>query len=452
MKLSVILFFQFLLIVSGGAVVAQSLSYGQARDLMIRNNKKLQSLDKQLESDEYVRKQAGALRLPDLKLTGMAVRLDEDLGLDLNEKRDQLSQLLQLPSADVLGNWNFVMQQKSFWTVSMNLNYPLFTGGKINAAVNAADYKSQIKQSEVTKEQNGLLTALTTRYFQLQLANEAVVVRGQAVDAAKHHWEDARKLEKNGMAATVERMQAEAAFADAQRELMAARKDADLARTALLGVLGVDSIPDELTTPLFTSPQLQVLADYEGLAVQYYPDINKLFLMQELSEQGLKAKKAAYVPDVALMGNYELLSGNVAEIVPKWFAGVGVSFTLFDGMSRKNEIREYSATKQSISLMKEQAQQDIRVLVRKQYQALEKNAEQLVALEKDVAFAEELLRIREKAFVEGFGKSVDVVDANLYLSAIRLKRVQALYEYDITLAALLETCGQSDQFETYIPR
>lgn len=450
MKRYVIVLFQLVCFLSGPVAFAQSLSYDQAKTMMVGNNKKLQSLNKQLETAGYQQKQTSALRLPEFKLTGQAVHLNDDLGLNMNDKRDQFAKLLQLPSAELLGDWNFILQKQNFWSVDLDLKYPFFTGGKVNAAVKAADLKTRIKSKDVTKEQNALLTELTTRYFQLQLAAEAVKVREQALEVTRHHLDDAQKLEKNGMKASVETMQAEAAYADAERELMAARKDVVLARTALAGTLGVDSLPDTPTTPLFVAKRLQELNDYEQQAVQYYPDISKLFLMQELSEQGLKAKKAQYIPDVALVGKYHLLSDNLSITEPDWFLGIGFSFTLFDGLSRKNEIREYSAMKESINLAADQARQDIRILVRKHYHELEKHAEQAAALQKDETFAEELMRVRGKAFTEGIGTSADVVDATLYLSAIRLKRLKALYEYDITLASLLETCGESDGFDTYI--
>lgn len=450
MKSFLTLVLQLLFLQWGGFAFGQQLSYQQAKSLMVENNKKLQSLSKQLEMDEYTRKQASALRMPELKVTGMAVQLDEDLGLNLNDKRDQFAQLLQLPSSEILGSWNFVLQEKSFWMVGLDMKYPVFTGGKINAAVKSAELKSQLKEQEVTKEQNALLSELTSRYFQLQLAREAVKVREQALNANKQHLDNARKLEASGMSASVETMQAEAAYADAERELLAAQNDVALAQTALAGTMGIDSVPGNLVTPLFLSETLHPLEFYEEQAVNYYPDINKLFLMQELSQQGLKAKKAGYIPDVALMGNYRLAEDNLASVVPNWYLGLGLSFTLFDGLKRRNEVREYSTMKESIELMREQATQDIRVLVRKHYQELEKHAGQVAALEKDAAFAEELVRVREKAFVEGFSTSVDVVDANLYLSAIRLKRLKSLCEYDLTLASLLEVCGDSYHFETYI--
>ena len=144
------------------------------------------------------------MRMPLLNLSGQAVHLNDDLTLDLNGKRDQFATLLGLSSSDVLGDWNFVLQQQNFWSVDLGLKYPVFTGGKINAAIKVADLKSQIKDQEVTKEQNSLLTELTTRYFQFQLANEAVEVRRQALEGTKEHWDNALKLEKNGMKASVE--------------------------------------------------------------------------------------------------------------------------------------------------------------------------------------------------------------------------------------------------------
>ncbi len=94
--------------------------------------------------------------------------------------------------------------------------------------------------------------------------------------------------------------------------------------------------------------------------------------------------------------------------------------------------------------------EDIGILVRKYYQELDKHQALVSSLKKDEAFAEELLRVREKAFNEGMGTSTDVVDATLYLSSIQLKRLKALFDYDVTLASLLEVCGKSTEFTAYI--
>lgn len=74
----------------------------------------------------------------------------------------------------------------------------------------------------------------------------------------------------------------------------------------------------------------------------------------------------------------------------------------------------------------------------------------MLSLEQSLLFAKELVRVREKAFIEGFSTSVEVADAYLYLASIEIKRYQALFEMDKTLAQLLETCGLSSEYNSYI--
>ena len=110
------------------------------------------------------------------------------------------------------------------------------------------------------------------------------------------------------------------------------------------------------------------------------------------------------------------------------------------------------AVSESVDLLQAQAEKDIQTLVKKQYTEILKQQEQLESLKKNESFAEELVRVREKAFYEGFAKSTDVVDANLYLASIRMKKLKALFEMDKSLAEMLETCGLSSSLTQYITK
>jgi hypothetical protein len=44
---------------------------------------------------------------------------------------------------------------------------------------------------------------------------------------------------------------------------------------------------------------------------------------------------------------------------------------------------------------------------------------------------------------------MDVVDARLNLSKVKIERLNALYEYDISLAVLLEVSGLSEEYDSY---
>lgn len=430
--------------------IGQGLSYREARLLMERNNKKLQGLEEREKAGEYAQKQTIGLLFPSLKLTGNYTYINDPIGMSLNPQRDMIGKLLKVPKPEMLGHWDMILQEQKFGSIAVEMKYLFFTGGKINIARKASKLKEEIQSKEIRKEQNALLTELATRYYQLQLAEKIVEIRKQVLQTSLQHLSNAEKLEKNGMIAGVERLQVATGVASAERELLVSQKNAVLARTALAGVLGVEEVEGILQSPLFISEKLKALAYYQTKAVQYFPDIEKLFLQQQLALQNVKAKKVAYIPDFALIGKKHLVSENLSILEPNWFVGIGFSFNLFDGAKRRNELREAKATARSIAFFQEQAVEDISVLVKKHYLELEKQIATVESIKKDLQFAEELLRVREKSFEQGLGKATDVIDATLNLSVVQLQKEKALYEYDITLASLLEICGESTEFDYYI--
>ena len=67
-------------------------------------------------------------------------------------------------------------------------------------------------------------------------------------------------------------------------------------------------------------------------------------------------------------------------------------------------------------------------------------------------FAEEYLRMKNAAFKEGMASASDLIDAELNLAGVRAERLQAAYNFDLTLAQLLEAAGISDEFPAYARR
>ncbi len=440
-----------LLLLFATGIFAQAVSYSEAKFMMQKNSKKLKAFEQQKKVAEISRKGTLHYRLPKFMVTGKFLHLNDEIGVNLNDKRNMAAKLLRLPKPQMLGDWNFVLQEQNFGSVDLNLAYPIYTGGLINAGVKATKLKADIKDKEVEAKENALLTELANRYFQLQLATKAVTVRKQALEVTKQHYYNAQKMAENGMIAEVERLQAQAAVANAEREFKAAKKDKILARTALAGTLGVDDFSQELKSNLFLSSQLQSVDYYKSEAVKNYPDLTKLYLTEQLTEQNIKAKRSAYFPKVALLGQKHLFTKDFPlQDKYDWFVGVGVSFNLFDGFKRRHDLHKAKAMNQSVKYYKEQAVQDIQILVQKHYQELMKQQEMVESLNKDLKFAEELLNARQKAFKQGLTNSTEVIDASLYRSAIQLKKLKAMYDYDICLASLLETCGQSDQLEMYM--
>ena len=71
------------------------------------------------------------------------------------------------------------------------------------------------------------------------------------------------------------------------------------------------------------------------------------------------------------------------------------------------------------------------------------------ATETSYSFAREYVRVMEIAFKSGVATSINVVDAQLALSRVKIEKLNAAYRFDVALAELLEASGSSNQFEIY---
>lgn len=448
---------------------AQPMTFTEAMEQMLSENGHIRSVKAEQKAAGFEAKAIKGLRYPRLALTATYVQMGEKIHLDLTPVQEAITPLYETliaygdfsPEAaspaikagltDGLehineAEWDETIQAERFGTMDATLIWPIFTGGLIDAANEAAkihEHEAEEKLAQITGEQ---MTELVQRYFGLRLAENVVEVRKEVMDGIAKHLSDAKKLETNGMIAAAERLHAEVAFADAEREYLKSKRDADLIRAALMGTLESETIIQP-STPLFMVSELEPLSEYKIRALKHNPQLNQVESKKRLAEQGIKKEKAAYMPDLFVMGMANIINDDLSEYIPRWYVGVGLKYDLFDGKARSNKLKAAHAVKEQVEALEQKARFDIQTLVTKNYLELENAREQYNSLGKSVTFADEYLRVRTKAFQQGFATSTEVTDANMNLSATKIKRLKAVYEFDVKLATLLQTCGESKQFE-----
>lgn len=440
---------KFIILLIPFLTIGQTLSFSDAETELNSNNQKIKGMKKLADAASIEAEAIKGLYLPKISLNGSFVHMNDNLYLDFNKYKLPVSAFTKIPS-EKLGDWKYNFQNQHITKLSADFELPIFTGGKINAAIKAEKIKADISNLEATQTKDALLVELAQRYFDTELAQQAILVRKQVLDAAKLHLNNAEKLEKNGFIAPVETMQAKVAVAEAERELLGAKKDEELARSALNGLIGKTDDTYTLTTQLFEIQDLKPLSYYQKLAKDKYPEILKAELKIGLADQNLAVQKSNFLPKIALVGKKYLFSKNLPITEPNWYVGLGININLFNGFQDQKNYEKATETKEAINLLKNQAKIDIQTLVKKYYTEILKQQEQLKSLEKSISFSEELVRVRTTAFKEGFATSTDVADANLYLASIKIKRLQALAKMDKTMVQMLQICGITNEFKNYI--
>lgn len=198
--------------------------------------------------------------------------------------------------------------------------------------------------------------------------------------------------------------------------------------------------------------RIEPLDYYRTLAAERNPLLEQVGQKRRLAYEGVRVQRAAFLPQVVAMGGASFYDYQVSKVLPRWAVGVGVNFKLFDGLNREYK---YSAAKQTVrrvEALEAQAGSDIAVLVEKLYNQMDNYRSQMASIEASLAFAEEYLKTKNAAFLEGLSSSSDLIDAELNLAKVKTERIEVAYRYDVLLAQLLEAAGVSDEFTAYMRR
>ena len=336
-------------------------------------------------------------------------------------------------------------------SIDANVTWPLFTGGKRIFASKIG--KTMVGIAEVNREQVNAdqQSKLVECYFGLRLGQRVVAVKEATYNSLKTHYDQALKLEQNGMINRAERLFAQVSMDEAKRELDSARKDLEVAGQALKSLIDLDADKEiSTTTSLFINENIPS-ADYfkELVPVNNYM-VNQLKLQQNIAGNELKIGRTGYLPTIALFGKQTLYSNGVDKyLMPRTMIGVGFTWNIFDGLNREKKIRQARLTSQTLAIGKDKAVTELKVGVDKYYTQLQNALDNVKALNTTLEMSEELVRIRQKSFQEGMATSTEVVDAEVMLSKVKTAFLLAYYQYDVALINLLSICGIPEAFQQY---
>lgn len=427
--------------------VAQPLQFSEALDMLRSGDETLEAA-RALETQRAMeRRAAGGLQLPTVGGNARFNRINDPIAIDLEDARQLLLSLHpQLPPS-AIPSLRVGIQGQHFWRANLQVSQPIYTGGKISAAKRAAE--AQIRDSSESRRatEQTLITDLVRRYYGLQLAERVRDLRAGMHETLTQHSYVARRLFEEGQIARPERLHAEVAEAEAARELRAAEYDVDLARTALAVLVPRAGDTVQAASPLFLKSDIGALETYRAAGEAANPSLLRLSAQKSLAHEGIRAARSEYLPTVAAFALRELWEPDLTLLDPTWAVGFGVQWNFFDGGQKQNRLRAAREQERRVELLQTKAEREVAALVKRGYQSVQKAKDLYDTLDKTIELAEENVRVRTRAFEEGFATSLEVVNAQLSRQAAELERLSASYAYVVALAELLEASGQSERFD-----
>ncbi len=452
-----------LLFISPHLCLASDFDFETAWKSVLAKSNILQAEQANIDHATFLQQAQKDMYLPQINLNGGFLYLDDPVQLKpqsllgsmpagglIGEQMAALIQGLGLSPAAVEHGLTSTLSEREIKSASLSLLWPIYTGGRITAAQSIAEASlAEAKQQRALKLYKQFET-LCTRYFGVVMAQQVLNTRTEVVENLQVHLKHAQLLVDNGQIAEVERLQAEASYDKALVDREKSENDLLIAQTALTSLLQATG-PVTPSSPLFVNAHLPPLESFTKKTLSGYPGLAILDAKENAATEAVNIETGKYYPEVALLGNYSLYEEDslASELEPDWFVGLAVSIPLLDRSGRGGKRRAAQSLVNKVKSLRKQAKQDLSLLVERTYRLATQAIAEYNGLESSLKLVEKTLELRERAFDQGLATSLDVIDARLYVAAVKNQRSHAAYTYVTKLAGLLAISGELDQFPTY---
>ncbi|MEH2289129.1 TolC family protein [Nostoc sp.] len=404
----------------------QPITLAQALELARRNNRDLQVSLLELERNKAALREAQAALLPTLGITTDLTRSQSANG----QLTDKLSGPLA-PKQD---------QPSTAFTGQAQLSYNLYTSGRVQATIRAAEEQVRFYELAVETQFETIRLNVATDYYNLQQADEQVRISQSAVVNSEASLRDAEALERAGVGTRFDVLRSQVNLANAQQDLTNARSQQTISRRQLATRI---SLPQGINISAADPVQLAglwnpTLEQSIVLAYQNRPELQQQLAQRNTNEQQRRQALAELGPQVSLVASYNLLdqfSDNVSATDGYSF-GVRATLNLFDGGAARARAAQQRANIAIAETQFAEQRNQIRFQVEQAYSTQQSSLENVQTSNTALEQAREALRLARLRFQAGVGTQTDVINSENDLTRAEGNRVTAILNYNRALAQL----------------
>jgi outer membrane protein len=328
-------------------------------------------------------------------------------------------------------------------SVSETIQWAIFTGGAVEAAVGQAAAGYAAAQSELAATHANVIGDTTNAYFALIEARKAASIANQAVGVAQDNLKTAQQLFDAGTAARADVLREQVTFSNAQLTQVQANNDAALANAALANLLNVDlsstiDATEGLDIAAPTFGQDEVLSDAHARR----PEISASRSAVTIAEDAVRAARSGTLPTVALQVQNASLTPNFENIPqPQLSETLSATWKLFDGGLTHGKVAEATADVDKAKINLQQLENGVDLEVRRAYFNYVAAQASLAAARSAQTSADENLRVTRIRYRAGVGTSLELSDALLADTQAQTQYVSAQANLRIALVKLQRAAG-----------
>ena len=365
--------------------------------------------------------------LPTLSLGGNYLRLGEGQKISIG------------------GGNDVVVRGLDTYTATATIEQSIFTWGRIKNSYRQASSSQKIQEEDYRKERNLLRFKVTESFYNFILAGELLNLSQESYAQMERHLRQVEERYENGLASKFDLLRARVELANLKPQLIRSKNSLILAENRFKSLLAF---------PSRTEVRLQGELKYEATeielsraieeALRNRPEIISLKEQENIALAQVRLASASNKPLLSAIYNYQFQKPYhwKDEWGKEWNAMVVLQFPIFSGFSTKGKVLQSRSQFKEVKYNLEDKNEEIELEVREIYLNLHQEEETIISQRENVGQAEEAMRIAEKRYTGGLITNLEFMDTQLAMTEAKTAYLQALANYLIAKAKLINTMGR----------
>jgi len=436
-----------------GSLYAQSVTLDEAISIALQNNKNLKISDTSLKIADTLYNQAMSAHYPTLDVSLSAMRLDEaptfemrgTTTVDNTQTIAMYNGLSQAAAADgnsyTAGTYaaiaattpaqtnfpiNMEVQMMGRDTVASQINtmLPLYTGGKITAITEQAKLGKAIAQEGKIRARNEVIYDVKKYYYGLLMAKQIKKLTSDTLERMGFIRDLTSEMYQGGSMSVKKTDYLRSKMSVNMIEVFYEdiKSKEVLAKAALANAMGysweqeIDAADAELPAPVMDASMQTMVKQ----AHEFNPDYKTLKLALKIQDAKIDEAQSGYLPQAAFMASAQHMYNDYEYGVvnqtnkDSWSIGVGVQWSLFNGMRTTNQVEQSRLEKLKMQQQEILLQDGLALQIKQAYLEMGSTYSKYKVLVDAVEVAKENRDLNTRAYQEDMVETKDVIEAQLF--------------------------------------
>ena len=420
------------------------LNLDKSLEIALSENPTIKIAGKEIERQEYVRKETIGNLMPNLSATGSYNRSVVKTTMDA-------------------GGQKFSFEPDNVVTGSLSLSLPLFAPAVYSTLkLNEEQMRAAVESARASKI--SLVSEVRKSYYNILLAQQSLEVLRASEANLRQTVDQTQTMYKQGLSSEYDLLTAQVQLSNLQPTIIQTQNSIKVAKQLFKMYLYLpQSVEVELDGTLEQLQDAALNSDRQlGTDLSNNTDVKQLDIQKNILGRQLKLAQTSRMPSLSAVGNFQMMgrdkislgfgdpTGGTAspekefEFQHPLSVGLQLSVPIFAGWSRTNKEKQIKNNIEQLELQRDYLAQSVDVQAKTAMSNILTARAQMEANQVTIAQAQKGYDIAKTRYFSGVGTILEFNTAELSLTQAKLNFSQSVYDYLSAEAEYLKVLGHEN--------